>query len=54
MSFKSTLSNDMGADWKGVACENDGRPTLVSNQDFFNFGLCDMNSYTRDAVLVHL
>ena len=54
MPFKCTLSNSMGKCWKGVTCKNNGRPTLVSNQDFFNFGLGDMNSYTRDAVYVHL
>ena len=42
-----TLSNDLGETWKGATCKNKRRPTLVSNQDFFNFGLCDMNSNTH-------
>jgi len=54
MPLKCTLSNDMGEGWKGVTCKNNRRPTLLSNQDFLNFGLDKMNSNTRDAVYVHL
>ena len=50
-AFKCTLSNDMGEGWKGVACKNNRRPTLVSNR---NFVLGDMNSNTRYAVYVPL
>ena len=53
-ALKYTFSNDMGESWKGVTSKNNRRPTLVSNHDFFNFGLGDMKSYTRDTVYVHL
>ena len=53
-AVKCTLSNDMGEGWKGVTYKSNRRPTLLSNKHFFNFGLCDKNSYTRDAVYVHL
>ena len=54
MPLKCNLSKDMGECWKGVTFKNNRRPKLVYNQDFVNFGLGDMNSYTHDAVYVHL
>jgi hypothetical protein len=54
MAFKCTLSNDMGEGWKGVTCKNNRRLKLVTNQDFFNYELGDMNSNTRVAVYLHL